>query len=377
MSNTLTEVIPKLLAQGLLALRQQSIMPRYVNRAYETMAGDKGSTIDVPIPSAIAVQDVSPGATPPSTADVAPTKVSIAMSNWKEAPFYLTDKDMLEAMAGTIPMQASEAIKALANQVDADIFALYKGVYGFAGTPGSTPLASDLSDFLAGDQALNDQLAPTTPRAFILNARGTANAKGLRAIQDASWRNDPEAMKRSEIGFVLGYDWAMDQNVPRHTAGTAAGATTDTTGYAVGLKTVALASAGTGTLVVGDIITFAGDTQTYVVTSGDTDVSNGGSLSFEPGLKIALAASAVAITVKASHRVNMIFHRDWAALASRPFTGADPFNLGSYMSAVDPVSGLTLRLEVTREHKRTRFSYDMLYGVQLIRREFAARVAGE
>src|SRR5262245_730810 len=98
-------------------------MPRFVNRAYESMAGDKGSTIDVPIPSAITAQDVAPAAVPPSTADVAPTKVSIPMTKWKEAPFYLTDKDMLEAMTGTIPMQASEAIKALANQVDNDILA--------------------------------------------------------------------------------------------------------------------------------------------------------------------------------------------------------------------------------------------------------------
>src|SRR6056300_871926 len=111
MANTLTEVTPKLLAQGLLALREQAIMPMLVNRAYESLAGEKGSTIDVPIPSAIAAQDVSPGATPPSTADVAPTSVAIAMDQWKEAPFYLTDKDIMTAMDGIIPMQASEAIK--------------------------------------------------------------------------------------------------------------------------------------------------------------------------------------------------------------------------------------------------------------------------
>jgi len=377
MANTVTEVLPKLLAQGLLALRQQSIMPRFVNRAYETLAGEKGSTIDVPIPSAIAIAAVSPAATPPSTADVAPTKVAIALSEWWEAPFYLTDKDVLEVMDGTIPMQASEAVKAVANKVDQDILNLYKSVYGFAGAAGSTPFANDLSEFLTADQVLNDQLAAVDPRAVILNARATGNAKGLRAIQDASWRNDPEAMRRSEIGFVLGYSWAMDQNVPRHTAGTNSGATTDSAGYALGVKTVTLASAGTGTILVGDIITFAGDDQTYAVTEGDTDVSDGGAISFVPGLKVVIPTSPVAITTKASHRVNLAFHRDAFALATRPFAGADPMNLGQYLAAVDPVSGLTLRLEVTREHKRTRFSYDILYGVQLVRPEYGCRLAGE
>src|SRR4051812_16384975 len=111
-------------------------MPYLVNRELETIAGDKGSTIDVPTPPVVAVQDVTPSNTPPATADITPGKVQVQLNQWKEAPFYLTDKDMLEAMNGTIPMTAAAAVKSLANQVDQDLLSCYKDFYSFAGVPG-------------------------------------------------------------------------------------------------------------------------------------------------------------------------------------------------------------------------------------------------
>lgn len=79
--------------------------------------------------------------------------------------------------------------------------------------------------------------------------------------------------------------------------GTASGATTDATGYSVGDKEITLASAGTGTIVIGDTIQFTGDSSRYVVAVGDTDVSNGGTITIKGGLINTIASSATAITV--------------------------------------------------------------------------------
>lgn len=374
MANSLTKVIPQLLAQGLMALRQQAIMPRLVNRAYEEMAGDKGSTIDVPIPSAIQVQDVAPANTPPTTADVAPTSVPIQLNKWKEAAFYLTDKEVMEVMRGTIPMQASEAIKAIANQLDADIFAEAKGVYGFVGTPGTTPFGSDLTEYVQARAALANQLAPMEDRRVVLNPDAEANALLLRAFQDASFGGGTGVIIKGQIGTKLGADWYMDQNVPTHTAGAASGyLVNNVAGHAIG-DSVILVDTGTGKFAIGDIVTFAGHSQTYVVTDhSDTDPET--SITISPPL-VAAVANNVAITKKASHVTNLLFHRDAFAFATRPLQSAVE-GLGNLIqSAVDPVSGLTLRLEVSREHKRTRYSFDVLYGVKLVRAALACRIAG-
>ena len=382
--NSLTEVVPQLLAQGLMALRENAIMPRLVNRGFDRLAGDKGSTIDIPIPSAITAQPVTAANTPPSTASVSPTSVSLTMDQWVEAPFYLSDKELQEVMSGTIPMQASEAVKAIANNVDNYLLALYTGIYGYTGTAGTSPFSSaTTSDATAVRKILNNQLAPLGDRRVVFDPDAEANALDLRAFQDGSYSGSFEALTEGNLNRKLGFDWFMNQNVTTHTAGTASVSGVTVTcidANVVGDTTVTLdVATSTATLVAGDIISFAGHDQTYAVSTAVTLDETGVAVTITPGLTTAVDGSgaAVAVTVKESHVVNLAFHRDAIAFANRPLSENNADQLGSVIqSAVDPVSGLVLRLEVSREHKRTRYSYDILYGAQLVRAQLAARLAG-
>lgn len=64
---------------------------------------------------------------------------TIKLDRWMEAPFYLTDKDLMEANRGVIPMQASEAVKAIANDVNATLLGLGRKFYRWSGTPAPRP----------------------------------------------------------------------------------------------------------------------------------------------------------------------------------------------------------------------------------------------
>lgn len=373
-ANDLAAVAPQLLAQGMMALRSMNFMPALVNNDFDAAFAEKGTVVTVPIPSAVVAQDVAPANVPPATADSAPTSVPVTLDQWKEAPFYMTDKDLQASVDGVIPMQASEAIKALADAVNGFIFSKYKGFYGYAGTAGTTPFQTDTTAATEVRKVLNNQLAPLGDRRMMLNADAEANALNLRAFQDTSWSNSPAAIQEGQITRKLGFDWFSDQQVPFHTTGAAGTFLVDNVaGYAVGATALHFDGA-TVTPSVGDIFTIAGDLQTYVVLTASVLTGTDGDITFAPGLKVA-AANDTAMTFKASHAVNLAFHRDAIAFASRPM--ADIAGLGNIIQvAVDPVSGISLRLEISREHKRTRFSYDLLYGAGIVRREFGARLAG-
>jgi len=71
-----------------------------------------------------------------------------------------------------------------------------------------------------------------------------------------------------------------------------------------------------------------------------------------------------------------VAHRDAFAFAQRPLlTESD--GLGSrIMTMTDPMTGISLRLEVTRQYKQTVWDLDILFGAKLVRRELATRLAG-
>ncbi len=165
MSNDLSTLIPTVVARGLSSLREQTAMPRLVNFDYSAEAARPGDTIDVPIPAAIAAENVTPGPVPPSPPDLAPGKVQIALSNWKKAAFHLTDKEAAEITGrdGFMPMQMQEAVRALANAVNDSLHQEYRRIYTLIGTPGTTPFGSGVGILSATEarRKLNEMKAVT------------------------------------------------------------------------------------------------------------------------------------------------------------------------------------------------------------------------
>lgn len=422
-SNQLSAVVPKLLAQGLMALRENAIMPRLVNSGYSEMAGEKGSTIEIPVPSSIVAKSVNANSVADDSDPFEVTSIALPLTEWKEASFTLTDKELLEVQSGTIPMAASQAIRALANDVDNYILSLWSKIpYVIVGETAGTPFdpstysASDartkgMSDIAKVMTSLNKSLASPEDRRFVVDPIAYGNLVQMRGFQDMSWSGSLSEIIEGKLSRKLGFDWFLSQNLPKsHTWGAAFTGTTDkaaavAANTSAGANTVTVTAAGHATtpeslaLKAGDVVRFSNHADLYVVTADVTIAGTtapaavNGNVAIYPSLRKAITTAHTLLVVgnKATSTpfsevppvpsgdsvgaksVCLAFHRDAFAFASRPLASVD-MGLGvPSSSAVDPVSGLSLRLEVNREYKRTRFSYDILYGAQLVRPELGCR----
>ena len=387
MANTITYAIPTLLAQGLMALRQNSIMPRLVNQDYNNLGSQKGNAINVPIPSAVTATNVTPSMTLASNQDMSPTQAVVTLDFWKEATFQLSDSDVANVIDGIVPMQASEAIKALANAIDKYILGKHVGIFGMAGTPGTTPFSGSLNMAATARKLLSLQAAPVTDRRAVIDPSAEANLLINAAVLNpyGSQQVAEGGIVQGQIDKKLGFDWYVDQNIATYTPGTgwASGFIASTVAGVAAQTTLNVINAtASGTILVGDIFTVVGDTsaagccQQYVVTKAATaSATVAVVLTFYPGLKAAVATGATLVVVSVPYVPNLAFHRDAFVWASRPLN--DVQGLGNiFQSAVDPISGCALRLELSRQYKQTTFSFDVLGGAALIRPELAVKIAG-
>lgn len=379
--NTLDAAIPRILSQGLVALRENAVMASLVNRDYGEDARQKGSSVDVPIPSAMGdAEDVVPSNANPQGEDVTPRFVSIKLDKWKQKNFYLTDKDIQEVMQGYQNLQITEAARSLANAVDKDLLALYKKVWGVAGVGGQTPFqtVSGVAPYPAymglgvardARKVLNRQLAPTGDRYMVLDVDAEANATALADFASADRSADDQVITEGRIGRKLGFDWQMDQNILSHT-NTVAGTITTSGGTNLAGAQVMAVTGATAAPAEGDVVYVAGDAQPYVVGKNATLTS----WPVSPRLRTDLADGS-AVTPAEDGVVNLAFHRDAFALAIRPLSDID--GLGNRIETfVDDKSGIPLRLEISRQNKQTTFSFDLLYGVECVRPEYAVRLLG-
>lgn len=384
MANTLTNLIPTIYnALDVVSRELVGFIPAVSSdMTYERAA--VGQTVRSPVAPASTASDITPAVTPPDDGNQTIGSTSMTISKARRVPIRWNGEEKLgldnngASFNVIFRDQMAQAMRALVNEVEADIAALHINASRAAGTAGTTPFASDLSATANVRRILADNGSPMGDLQLVIDTAAGAKMRTLTQLTKANEAADTSLLRRGVLLDVHGFAIRESAQVKTSTAGTAASATTDNAGYAKGSTTFTLASAGTGTLVAGDVITFAGDTNQYVVVSGDTDVSNGGTLVIaQPGIKVAMSAATKAITVVSAATRNMAFARSAIALATRaPALPPQGDAAIDRQIVTDPVSGLSFEIAIYPQYRQIQYEVSLAWGVAAIKPEHMALLLG-
>lgn len=384
MANTLTNLIPDIYnALDVVSRELVGFIPAVTSdMTYERAA--VGQTVRSPVAPASTASDITPAVTPPNDGDQTIGNVSMTISKARRVPVRWNgeEKRGLDNNGASFNVifrdQMAQAMRTLVNEVEADLGALHNKASRAYGTAGTTPFATNLADTANVRKILADNGAPMGDLQLVIDTTAGANMRTLTQLSKANEANDDNLLRRGVLLDVHGFAIRESAQVQTFTAGTGASATTNTAGYAVGATSITLASAGTGTILAGDFITFAGDTNKYQVVTGDTDVSNGGTIVLAaPGLRKAIPASATNITVIATSVRSMAFARSAIALATRaPALPPQGDSAVDRQIVTDPVSGLSFEVAMYAQYRQMQYEVSLAWGCAAVKTEHMAVLLG-
>lgn len=196
-------------AQALGYLKANTVFTRLVNRDYENEVATFGNVVKIPYGGALSVNDKS--ANTAVTRQVPGDGVyTLTLNKHKEVTFLLEDIAKAFARPDWFNVYAADAMAKMAEQIDADIAALYSGFS--QSIDATTGLAED--DFRNARRLLNAAKAPMTQRYAVLSEDADYEALGIERIIN---RDYAEALGKQAsdamIGRFMGFDIFMDQMI--------------------------------------------------------------------------------------------------------------------------------------------------------------------
>ncbi|RPI84289.1 MAG: hypothetical protein EHM41_13775 [Chloroflexi bacterium] len=398
-SNTL--LTPTIIAkEALMQLTNSMVMGRHVYTAYKNEFVKVGTSVTIRKPNKFRATKAQAR----TNTNLSEPSTTITMTTQAHVSWAFSSVELTTTIEDYSKRYIAPAAAALANQVDYDLTLLYKDVYNYAGTPGTTPatfkVIGDCQTVLDLECAPQDQrVAVLEPTAHWSLADGL---KGTFAQKTAS-----DIMTKGYLGTIGNLHFYMDQNIQRHTTGAfTSGATPLMNGStATGATTfVTNGWGGSNTVTAGDIFTVAATNQVntmsgvstgvlhkWVVRTTTADVSADmtipvaptivfaatGNLAYDnvDALPLTTAALTFVGTASTAYPQNLVFHPNAFALVTVPIEM--PSNVWGARET-DSDMGLSIRVvkqyDIDADEEIIRL--DILYGTKTLYPELCVRLWG-
>jgi hypothetical protein len=379
--STLTNLIPDAYAALDVVSRELTGFIGAVTRDSTADRVAAGQTLrSIVAPANTAGADITPAMSIPSDAAQTIGNKSLTISNNRFFPFSWTNQQQYAADMGpgylTIQQaQIAQAIRAAVNEIEASIAVAAKNgaSRAFGATAGTAPV---LGDFASAKKILDDNGAPQSDRTVVFDTSAGVSLRSTSNLFKVNESGDQTLLRQGLLGSLYGFDLRESGNVQTTTKGAMTNALVNGA-LAVGDTAIVFDTGTVNTtgVVAGDIITFAGDTNKYVVASGSTSAS--GTITINaPGLRQAQADN-VAITVFGTSARNIAMSRNAIVLATRLPELPDGGDLAlDRFTLTDPRTGLSMELAMYPGFRMATYHLSVCWGVSVFKPEHCAVIIG-
>lgn len=381
MANTITAIIPTLQTSANQVAREGAGFVQACYKNVEASRAGHNQTLNYPIVPTLSAASVTPTNVSSAGTDITQQAGTIVMDNLRKVSWNWTGEQTRALMNGDIaPYQdiyaqtLKQAMRTLTNEIESSLWsAAYKGSSRGVGTAGTPPFATsaDFSDFANVAQVLDENGVPVSGRKLVV---GSSALNNLRAKQSSLFKvneaGSADFLRTGNLGQVMGFDMFYSAPITIHTKGTGASYQLSAAG-AVGDTSIAV-DTGSGTILAGDIVTFAGTSTKYVVNTG---IAAAGSFVLgRPGLR-AVEADNDAVTIGNNYTPNVAFHESALHLIMRaPDDGMD--GASDVVTIRDDFSGLVFQLARYGQYMQSSWELRCLYGVKTVNSDFVATLIG-
>lgn len=376
MANIFTSLQPVLYSAAQEVSNEPFGVVSAINANFDDKGVAVGDTVKVPVAPVRTPTDFTPAATAPQGDDATASAVDVAITASKKVSWFMTGEQIRSLQNGGndqewVRQLVAQGMRSLRNLAEvAACTAIKQGASRAVGAAGTNPFATDINVIADVRKVLFDNGAPMADLQLCIDSSAGVAARKLGIIQQAYQAGSDAERRSGDLLRQFGFQIRESAGITTHTKGT--GASYVTSGAtAVGVRDVALVT-GTGTVLAGDVVTFAADAvNKYVVNNG---IAAPGTITLgRPGAKVAIA-TANALTVGNNYAPNLAFERSAVVGIMRP--PIFPSNATIQQTLISDQMGMTYLLLQIEQYGQTTWELHLAYGFKVVQGEHVALVMG-
>ncbi len=385
MANTLTNLIPTIVRGFDVVSREMVGFIPSVNRDPSADRVAKNQTMYSWNTPSATLSNIAPAAATPTAGDKALNNVAIQITNYKMTDFYFTgeeEKALGLAYGGIVSDLVEQGIRAIVNQMESDIFtAGYVGASRAYGTAGTTPFGTNTGESAQMKKILDDNGAPLDTRSLVIDTTAGASLRTLTQLTKVNEAGTTMTLRDGELLNLNKFMVKESAQITAPAAGAMASATSSNAAFTKGQTVIPMATAGTGLVAAGDIITFANDTNKYMVSAvsfAGSNPASGDTITLaQPGLRVAQSAATRAITVVGAATRNLAFSRNAILLATRlPAIPSGGDIASDRVTVTDSRSGISIEVAMYPQYRQVRYELAAAWSATVIKPEHIATLLG-